>query len=275
MDNSHICKICGESKDPTKARFEHRRIGLDEPPEPVLCKCRDPDTIFSSIMARVSSVTSITETDSSMTMESLSYPSPNMVIIESVSPIPVKELEIRLDKDLAELMYIKMDRGMFASASKRRIREVGCTWWTGVGKDGNARVRKRSNGEMVVKVPKIKTRIAPGYTLAYSVEHGFSGIIKDPTYIVDMKEIRYTIDMKHQYTDEWVRINMIARMYTNDTGVSYAAEFEIEGRVTNNIIRRVMAMSASMVGHPTRMLRLALSAPLALSPNRAPFLSVL
>lgn len=255
-ENSHICPICGESKDPSKARFEHRRIGLDEPPEPVVCKCRDPNSIFASIVAKVNSVTAVTRTVDNMTMESLPHPTPNMVMIEAISPIPVKEVEVRLDAGLAKLMYTKLNSGMFASTSKRTIRETGCTWWTGPLLNANARVRKRSNGEAVVKVSRTKVRIAPGYTLAYSDEYGFDGIIKDATYNIEMTEIRYTITMPDPEIKTDTKINLMARMYTNNTRTSYAAEFEIEGRVTNAMIRRIICMSASMVGHVSTMKRL-------------------
>lgn len=35
--SADICDVCGESKNPIMARFERRRLGLDEPPESVLC----------------------------------------------------------------------------------------------------------------------------------------------------------------------------------------------------------------------------------------------
>lgn len=43
----HVCSTCGEIKDLSKARFVHVRIGLDEPPKPVVCKCKDPIEIFN------------------------------------------------------------------------------------------------------------------------------------------------------------------------------------------------------------------------------------
>ncbi|KAF2858801.1 hypothetical protein K470DRAFT_220433 [Piedraia hortae CBS 480.64] len=49
---SHICPICNESRDPARVRFAHVRLGLDEPPEPILYKCRDPATVMSSVAAK-------------------------------------------------------------------------------------------------------------------------------------------------------------------------------------------------------------------------------
>lgn len=107
---AHICLICGESKDPSKAGFEHRRVGLDEPPEPVVCECRDRNTIFDSVMSKFRAP--IIDTIDNTMMETLPNPSPNMVIVESIRPVPVREVELRLDADLAKLMYIKMDKYM-------------------------------------------------------------------------------------------------------------------------------------------------------------------
>ncbi len=252
-NDDHICKICGESKDPTKARFEHRRIGLDEPPEPVLCRCRDPGDIFASIVSKIKSVTAIANTMDDVTMESLSHPTPNMVTIESISPTPVREVEVRLDARLAELMYLRLDQGIVAPVVKRKIQEVGCSWWTGSDMNANARVRKRSNGEEVIKVLKTRSTIAPGYVLAYSDEYGFDGNIKNALYKIDMTEIKCTITMPSMNQAMETDINLMARMYTSGTRVSYAAEFEVEGEVTNILIRRIISMSAGMVGHTTRM----------------------
>ncbi|KAM4056699.1 hypothetical protein HRG_003567 [Hirsutella rhossiliensis] len=73
----HTCAVYGESKDPTKARFVRRRIGLDEPPGPVLvlCKYRSPDVIFESIMSSlnkfINSVRSAYETMSDFDLASM------------------------------------------------------------------------------------------------------------------------------------------------------------------------------------------------------------
>ncbi|KAG6018357.1 hypothetical protein E4U40_000432, partial [Claviceps sp. LM458 group G5] len=44
---------------------------------------------------------------------------------------------------------------------RRTVREMGCSWWTGANTNVNAKVRKRSTGEMVMKVPKYKAKVAP------------------------------------------------------------------------------------------------------------------
>lgn len=41
MENDHIYKICGLSRDPNKAGYIHTRIGSDEAPELAICKCKD------------------------------------------------------------------------------------------------------------------------------------------------------------------------------------------------------------------------------------------
>lgn len=253
MDDSHICKICGESKDPSKARFEHRRLGLDEPPEPVVCRCRDPATIFGSITSKITSVMSITKVREDMTMESLPYPSFNMVMIETTSPVPIREVELRLSAPLAKMLYNKMDKGLFQNATKRTISEMGCVWWTGIDTNSNARVRRRSNGESVIKVPRYKAVVVPGYTLAVSDEYSFDGVIRHPTYISEMTEIKYVMTMSNDEGTKDVKVNIIAREYNSNGRESYAAEFEIEDEATNKMVKKIICMSAGIVGNGTSM----------------------
>lgn len=251
--NSDLCEICGESRNPATARFEHRRLGLDEPPEPVLCRCRNQDEIFTSIMHKVQSVTAVTTIMENMTIDSLAYPSPNMVMIEAMSPTAVREVEVRLNQNLSEVMFMKMRDGLFTDTTTREIREMGCMWWTGPETNINAKVRVRSNGEAVVKVSRSAITVAPGYVLGVSDEYGFDGMVKDPTYDVDMTELKSTIVVRATSKNSDVRVNVMARMYTSTTRVSYAAEYELVDEVSSEVIRRVMAMSGNIVGHVPMM----------------------
>ncbi|KAI0011445.1 hypothetical protein F4779DRAFT_637296 [Xylariaceae sp. FL0662B] len=132
------------------------------------------------------------------------------------SPSPNKEIEVRLDRQLAEIMFRKMSTTMSTDTSKRELTEIGCTWWTGQQLNANARVRKSSNGESVVKVPAVRARVVPGYTLAYSNEYNFDGIIKNPTYSAKMVEVRRTVAMRGDVGSADTKINMIAKKYTSD-----------------------------------------------------------
>lgn len=66
----------------------------------------DPLRIFCSIVDKVTSASSITTIMCDVTMESLSYPSPNMVF-ESIPTKLVKEVKIRLHLDVVKVMYNK------------------------------------------------------------------------------------------------------------------------------------------------------------------------
>ncbi|OAP53753.1 hypothetical protein AYL99_12037 [Fonsecaea erecta] len=72
-------------QEPGDGRYEHVRLGLDEPPEPVLCKCRNLVRILESVSRKVASTAAITNASDNMTMESLPHPSVNMVTIYAVS----------------------------------------------------------------------------------------------------------------------------------------------------------------------------------------------
>jgi len=51
--NERICPICHESRYPSRAKFVHVRPGLNEPPEPVMCRCRDTSIISNSIQNKI------------------------------------------------------------------------------------------------------------------------------------------------------------------------------------------------------------------------------
>ncbi|KAH0829942.1 hypothetical protein FOPE_10641 [Fonsecaea pedrosoi] len=124
-------------------------------------------------------------------------------------------------------MFEKMESGLFPDATTREIGEVGCTWLTGSVMNAKAKVRKRLNNEAVVNVTRSRTRIVPGYILAVSNEYDFDGAIKSVMNDVDMVEIR---------------------RYINDIEESYAAEFEIEGRATNSIVKGIVCTCMGIVG---------------------------
>ena len=58
------------------------------------------------------------------TMESLPHPSPNIVIVEVVSPTLVTEVEVRMDANMAKVMFTKIDNSLFPNATKRVITEA-------------------------------------------------------------------------------------------------------------------------------------------------------
>jgi hypothetical protein len=248
MNNTkNMCPICGEDKNPRTARHEQVRLGLDEPPEPVVCRCKDPMVIMESVRNKMAATSSIVDVVQNTTMESLAAPSLNMVLVDAVSPKPSREVELRLDPSLSRVMFVKMKEGLFPDTTERTIREVGCSWWTGPDSNVNARVRKRSNGEAVVKVNRSRTKVAPGYVLAVSDEYGFDGRIMSVQYDVDVVETRTQIRIKDTY------VSIIARRYENDRTTSFAAEFEIEGKATNTVVRSILCMAMGIVGTVSTM----------------------
>ncbi|KAI1419314.1 hypothetical protein F5Y12DRAFT_267570 [Xylaria sp. FL1777] len=92
MMTDDICPACGESKNPANARFEHRRPGLDEPPEPDLRKCIDAMALIKSISNKVAFMSASVFLPNNMTMELMPYPNPNMVTIESMSMNPIMKV---------------------------------------------------------------------------------------------------------------------------------------------------------------------------------------
>ena len=128
-----------------------------------MCKCKDPIKMMSSISdkynAAISSMTMIPNT----TVDLLPEPLLDAITMASVSVKANREVEIRLDPNLAACMFKKMTQGYFDDTCKTEITEVGCSWWTGPESNLNARVRVRSTGERTVKLTRSATKIAPGY----------------------------------------------------------------------------------------------------------------
>ncbi|OAG36662.1 hypothetical protein AYO21_09137 [Fonsecaea monophora] len=244
----NICPICAEDKNPAMARFEH------VPGSCIPCTVRVSEVALVLalvlVLVRESRASSwvqpitadITNALDNMTVESLPHPSVNMVTFSAVSQRPVREVEERMHTPLARIMFEKMESGLFPDATTPEIREAECTWWTGSVMNAKAKVRKRSNNEAVVKVTRGRTRIVPVYILAVSDGYGFDGAIKSVMYDVDMVEIRSTMMIRNTTT------HVIARRYTNDIEESYAAEFEIEGRATNSIVKAIVCTCMGIVG---------------------------
>lgn len=161
-ENSHVCSVCHESKDLSRARFAHVRLGLDDPPEPVLYKCKDSTSIINSIQDKIAKTEETQDWVTSTTMDSLADINVNAALIDSVSGKRVREVELRINTHLPKSMFKKMEQGLFA------IRKNGCICWTGPETNTNVKVRKRSTGEAVLKVTRSRTTIAPGYLLAMS-----------------------------------------------------------------------------------------------------------
>lgn len=240
--NTNICTTCGESKTIEGARFEHVRIGLDEPPEPVLCRCKSQKDYVSSIERRILDAASITTMNSGMTMNQLVSANVNPAEIMSVEPDAKMEVEMRLSSTISECVFDYMRQGMFGSTIIEPVQEVGCSMWIPDPICMNSKVRIRSNGEQVIKVPAHVYSIGPGLKLAISYEYEFMGTIMRPDYSVDMDEVSI------KYMVQGVEIKMIARKYMVEDTSSYSAEIEIMQTVTDMKLRMIMDWITSIVG---------------------------
>ncbi len=64
---------------------------------------------------------------------------------------------------------------------------------------------------------------------------------------MDMVEIRSVVEVRGNI------VNVVARRYQSDDRVSFAAEFEIEGRVTNSVVRSVLCIALGTIGSVSSM----------------------
>jgi hypothetical protein len=240
--NTNICETCRESKTLEGARFEHVRLGLDEPPEPIICKCKRQDEYIKAIMDRIREASSITTINTGMRMNSLPSANINALEIVSVDMRPNLEVEARLNAIMSESMYELMRSGMFGTTTISTIEEVGCSWWVGPPINMNSKVRIRSNGEKTVKVPMDVYQLSPGVKIAISHEYKFVGTIMRPDYVVNMDEV------KTSYEFEGMRMNLIARKYIVEDSSSYSAEVEFESRLTDMKLRRVLDWLVNIIG---------------------------
>lgn len=171
------------------------------------------------------------------------------MVIDTISKKATREVELRLSPILAARMYPKVEMRVFMSPETSVIDEVGCSWWTGADTNVVAKVRKRTKGESVVKVPLATCRIAPGCTLAISDEYGFMGRITHPQYKVSIREVRCTIDIGT------IKLLVNSRMYGEGETATFAGEFEFVGVPTTLDVSRVLSVAINVIGPVDRMVK--------------------
>jgi DNA-directed RNA polymerase subunit K/omega len=247
--NSNVCSVCKRSKTVEGAVFAHVRMGLDEPPEPLLCKCRPMNVILDEIMNKYATTLAVANRATHGYMDTMPPPHLNPVVIDTISTKATREVELRLSPFLAARMHEKLAMGAFGVVQMNRVEETGCCWWTGVETNVVAKARKRTNGESVVKVPLIVYKIAPGYSLAVSDEYGFTGRITHPQYRASMDEIRCTIDLGP------LKLLAISRAYVHTQTVTYAGEFEFVGAPTSADVSMVLSLAVNTIGSVDKMVK--------------------
>ena len=245
----NACPICGKSKTVEGATFAHVRLGLDEPPEPILCRCRPMNVVVNEIMNSYASALAVTKTRPRAYMNTTPPPHLNPVAIDTMSEKANREVELRLSPALAARMYAMMEAELFPGRQSSEIEEAGCSWWTGADTNVIAKARKRSNGESVVKLPLITCKIAPGYTLAVSDEYGFTGRIVHAQYRVNMNEHRSEISI------EGTSLFAISRRYGYGDTATFAGEFEFVDPPTSLDVCKTLSMAVSMVGSTNAMVK--------------------
>ena len=243
------CITCGLSTDPNKPDFAHTRLGLDEAPEPLLCKCKPDHEVMESIMIKYATMHRFMNTGTKMITNKIMNADINTCVIRGVSPFATMELEMRLNPYASRLMFEKMSSGMFGSAKADRISESGCSWWTGTASNAIAKLRVRSNGDVSAKIVISTCEIMPGYKFAISNEYGFVGEVVRPEYATNMNELSITTRISN------TPVKLISRQYVCEDTVSYSSEIEFERGVTHLQIRLVMGVILNVVGTETSIAR--------------------
>ena len=237
-----ICPTCARSKTVEGAKFVHVRLGLDEPPEPLLCKCKEQSEIIRSIMARTASATRVMRLSTNATMDTIPKMNMDSVMIRSVSKVPHTEVELRLNKDMSVQMGALMKLGMLGYVSRSSMEETGCYWWSGPKLNLNGKVRCRTGEGKVVKFPVSVYTVVPGVKLAVSHEYSFEGDLIVPDYNTEMDELKCMCELAG------VEVTVICRTYNSESKSSYSCEIELSTAVTGMQIKGILNEVMSLCG---------------------------
>jgi len=240
--NADLCPSCGESKNPINARVAHVRLGLDEAPEPIVCKCRPDNEIMSGIMRKLAVVHELTNSTSVAEVSRSVTGSVNPAIIVSMSQIPSVEVELRFSSFMSELMYGSMTAGVFGNVTPVVIDEMGCSWWSGPMTNKITKLRMRSNGELTAKMPMYVGEIMPGIKLSVSYEFDFEGKIVRPEYVSKMTEQAIGTTIRS------VNVKLISRRYVCEDTISFSSEVEFDPGVSHSQIRMIASTMLNTVG---------------------------
>lgn len=241
-DDSDRCPTCGLSRNPETADLVHVRLGLDEPPEPLVCKCKPAHEIMNSIMSKTRNALRCVNMGSRVTMETSLSINVNTAMVVNVSRAPIVEVEARLNAEMSRSTYSSLESGMFGPPESNTITEVGCSWWTGPGTNMIARLRVRNHTHMTAKIVVRTCQFMPGIMVAISYEYPFEGEIMRPEYITEMSELSV------RTTIQGVDVILIARRYECEDTVSYSSEIEFMNGVGYVQMARVINMFTNLVG---------------------------
>lgn len=221
MDNDHICKICGLSKDPNKAGYIHTRIGSDEAPELALCRCKDRQTVIKAIQSRIRTLDLGDEMfDMNTTIDMNESWPVNSVSVLEVDRSYKTEIEVRLSSTTSLSLWKVMETGFFGTVTRRTLEEIGCSKWMGKPFEKICRARNRTYEGNVLKVPLLSCNFMPGLSLNISREYSFEGTINKPQYSVQFEEMSVAMEMNG------VKILINSREYETNNKKTYASEIE-------------------------------------------------
>ena len=236
------CKRCNLSTNPNEPDFAHVRIGLDEAPEPLLCRCKTDSEIIAGVISKVTNAMMSLDKSGRTIGNKMTTVDLNAVTVAASSRLPNVEVEMRLSSVPSSSMFKMMKAGFFGTTTSNMVSEIGCSWWTGANTNRIARLRKRTNGETNAKVVMDVCEIMPGIKIAVSYEFEFAGEISRPEYTTVMHEVSTTIVISGTV------VKMISRMYKGEDAVSFASEVEFKAGVAHAEIKAVASAIVNMVG---------------------------
>jgi hypothetical protein len=245
--NVDRCPTCGLSKDPETADLVHVRLGLDEAPEPLVCKCKPSYESVAMISTKMIDALAYGNIDPRMNVDNIVNVNINTAVVASISRVPIVEVEARMNAEMSKVLYGCMVAEMFGSPSQNKIVETGCSWWTGPGTNVIAKLRSRSGEGMVAKMLLNMCKIMPGITIAISHEYAFRGEIMRPEYTTTMNEYKLKTVIEN------IPVTMIARKYECEDTVSYASELEFQNGVTHMQMRTVISKIINVSGSITTL----------------------
>jgi hypothetical protein len=112
-DDVARCLSCGMSKDPSRPDFAHVRLGLDEAPEPQLCKCKSDIEIMDGMALRYGRVQKYIGTSTRTSITKIGSVNLNAAVVRYMSRNLSVEVEARFTSYIATRMHACMSRGMF------------------------------------------------------------------------------------------------------------------------------------------------------------------
>jgi hypothetical protein len=88
------------------------RLGLDEAPEYLVCKCKSPTYIIGGVIKKIGSVA----------MFGLNN---TRIVTNKIMNV---EVDVSLIPQMSRLMYERVRSDFFGHPKERELKEIGCSW---------------------------------------------------------------------------------------------------------------------------------------------------